>query len=124
MKPTLLILRNGVIGGLLLVLSRALDTVLYYLNGYVLLLILVGLLVSTASTTRKIQPESKLGTTVFICWGVYLLAMVIMQVHLRLFYPTYGNQVVISSLVSLFASGGILSLLVVSVCLLVMPTHK
>jgi RsiW-degrading membrane proteinase PrsW (M82 family) len=123
MKPPHLILRNGVIGGLLLVLSRALDTVLFYLNGYVLIMLLIGVLAFTARATRKSHPQTRMGTAVVISWGVYVLAMAIAGVHQRIFYATNGDPEPLSYLL-LFAFGGVLSLLVVSVCRLVMPTYK
>jgi hypothetical protein len=123
MKPSLLILRNGVIGGLLLVLSKALDPVIYYLNGYVLLVLLIGVVAVTARATRKSHPQTTMGTAVLIAWGVYVLAVAIARVRQGIVNPTNGDAEALASLL-LFAFGGVLSLLVVSVCRWVVPTHK
>jgi hypothetical protein len=108
---------------LLLVLSRALDPVVYYLNGYVLLVLLIGVVALTARATRISHPQATVGTAVLVGWGVYSLVVAIARVHQRIVNPTNGDSEALASLL-LFAFGGVLSLLVVSVCRWAMPTHK
>lgn len=124
--PSLMV-RHGVVGGLLLGLTHALDQVLYYLNGYLLFGILVGLLACTASATRQRYPKMQAGPLVLVCWGTYALA-VTLQAFFRWVVgrgvnPTSAPEKV-RALLLLLLLGGVLSGLVVLVVRVVKPAPK
>jgi hypothetical protein len=115
-KLSLVVLRNGVVGGVLLVLSRALDPVLYYLNAYLILLLMVGLLAFTAYPLQKHHPQLNLRRLVVLCWGVYALAVIIhacyAKVTNRLLQESHLRENV-TALLILLLFGAVLSVLVV-----------
>ena len=115
-KRSVLVLRNGVVGGVLLVLSRTLDPVLYYLNGYLDLLLLVGLLAGTAYSLQKHHPQLNFRRLSLLSWAAYALAVL-----LHVLYAKATNRMVweshvlenVTALLILLSVGGGLSVLVV-----------